>query len=270
MAVLGGTHTTHVITTGRILPLVRKQIFNWSQLESEDYDRYLTNLRLIGCPDSTIRDLIVCDVDALYAHRRITDLPDEYAEWWRPEGNTNYYQLYFHRHDQLDKERRDLLTKLLGPDWQLTERYVQRSLPEPLPALTGSILGNLGDDVKNSIYDLVEKFRDRQWNTDNYTNRLLDSKALREQLARILTPPQLEEYLLRYSDTADELRGQLGNLKYFNATPDEFRALFRTTDNLDLKIKLAQYSDDPAEQQRVSQLEQQRTDADSRPFLFQF
>src|SRR6185437_979705 len=54
----------------------------------------------------------------------------------------------------------------------------------------------------------------------------------RNQLAAVLNPAQLEEYLLRYSQTANDLRAELGKLKYFNATPDEFRAMFRADDSL--------------------------------------
>ena len=33
--------------------------FRWSQLESSDYHQYMANLRGIGCPEETIRDLII-------------------------------------------------------------------------------------------------------------------------------------------------------------------------------------------------------------------
>ncbi len=44
--------------------------FNWSQLESTNYRTYIANLESIGCPAQTIRDIIVADVDSLYAPRR--------------------------------------------------------------------------------------------------------------------------------------------------------------------------------------------------------
>src|ERR1700722_18469255 len=39
--------------------------FRWSQLESTNYLTYIANLRAIGCPAQTVRDLIVADVDSL-------------------------------------------------------------------------------------------------------------------------------------------------------------------------------------------------------------
>jgi LysM repeat protein len=248
------TNTTRVVGTNRFRPFVQRAPFTWDQLESDDYDRYINNLRAIGCPDDTIRDIIVCDVDALYAHRRITDLPEENPEWWRSDSeSTNYYHLYSAKRELLNNERTALLTKLLGANWPLTERFVSRSIPEPLPALTGPVLGALGDDVKNSIYDLVEKLREREDLADNFTNRLLATQEFRAQLARLLTPAQLEEYLLRHSDTADELRVQLGNLKYFKTSPDEFRALFRATDGLDGQINFARISQNDAQEEKLNQ-----------------
>jgi hypothetical protein len=44
--------------------------FNWSQVESSDYSTYIANLRSIGCPEQTIRDIITADVDSQYAPRR--------------------------------------------------------------------------------------------------------------------------------------------------------------------------------------------------------
>lgn len=44
--------------------------FRWSQLESTDYRTYLANLRRVGCPEQTIRDILTADVDSLYAPRR--------------------------------------------------------------------------------------------------------------------------------------------------------------------------------------------------------
>src|SRR5437868_1476460 len=47
--------------------VVRKQFFAWQELESPDYLTYVGNLRSIGCPEPTIHDIIVADVNLLYA-----------------------------------------------------------------------------------------------------------------------------------------------------------------------------------------------------------
>lgn len=47
------------------------EAFRWSQIESTNYLVYIGNLRRIGCPEQTIRDVISADVDTLYAPRRV-------------------------------------------------------------------------------------------------------------------------------------------------------------------------------------------------------
>jgi hypothetical protein len=43
--------------------------FHWSQLEASDYRTYIANLRGIGCPEQTIRDIITADLHSQYVAR---------------------------------------------------------------------------------------------------------------------------------------------------------------------------------------------------------
>ena len=73
----------------------------------------------------------------------------------------------------------------------------------------------------------------------------------------MFNPQQLDEFLLRFSPNANALRNQLGELKYFNATPAEFQNLFHATDALDLQLRAL--GDNPAAaavQQRQAILQQ--------------
>jgi hypothetical protein len=83
----------------------------------------------------------------------------------------------------------------------------------------------------------------------------------RDDLTRVLSPAQLEEFLLRYSQYANNLRSELGGLRYFNATPDEFRAVFRATDGIDQQLQLLADSTDPNSVQARQALEDQRDNA---------
>src|SRR6267154_3522550 len=50
--------------------VLRRQFFSWQEVESPDYPTYIANLRSIGCPEQTIRDIIIADVNALYSRKR--------------------------------------------------------------------------------------------------------------------------------------------------------------------------------------------------------
>src|SRR3569623_2104048 len=43
--------------------VLRRQFISWSHVESPDYATYIANLRSIGCPEQTIRDIIIADVN---------------------------------------------------------------------------------------------------------------------------------------------------------------------------------------------------------------
>jgi hypothetical protein len=80
----------------------------------------------------------------------------------------------------------------------------------------------------------------------------------RNELAEVLGPAQLEEYVLRYSNNATALRNELRGL---NAAPEEFRTLFRACDTIDQELQLLEGNTEPANVKRRQELEQQRTAA---------
>ena len=60
------------------------QKFDWNSVESDDYKKYIANLRSIGCPEETIRDIITADVNKLYdAKRKALAGPKKKFEFWK-------------------------------------------------------------------------------------------------------------------------------------------------------------------------------------------
>src|SRR4051812_35254703 len=57
-------------TTTSAEPAKAMQSFDWRLVESGDYKKYIANLRAIGCPEETIRDIIMADVTNLFASRK--------------------------------------------------------------------------------------------------------------------------------------------------------------------------------------------------------
>jgi len=94
--------------------VVRRQFFSWHEVESPDYPTYIANLREIGCPEQTIRDIIIADVNALFSRRRATEVITSEQQWWRAEPDPAVVQAANERASSLEEERRNLLTGLLG------------------------------------------------------------------------------------------------------------------------------------------------------------
>jgi hypothetical protein len=67
-------------------PSAEPKPFRWRQLESADYRVYVSNLRAIGCPEQTVRDIICADVDSMYtAKRNELHLTGASGPWSFPE-----------------------------------------------------------------------------------------------------------------------------------------------------------------------------------------
>ncbi len=63
---------------------------SWSLVESTNYVTYIENLRTIGCPEETIKDIIIADIAKLYAKKRAAVRAQEPpAPFWKSEDAWN-------------------------------------------------------------------------------------------------------------------------------------------------------------------------------------
>jgi hypothetical protein len=225
------------VNATNLLEALASRALNWHMLESSNYVLYIENLRNFGCPDETIRDIIITDVAKLYARRRAelrAQAPPQ--KFWHPvdalQADSSGLQAQLRA---LDQEQRDLIRELLGVDLRAemtkywNEEDYQNFGDEYLPA-----------DKKNEVQALQQKYDELEQDIYTRTRGLLldeDQAALRTlrrereaELAALLTPEELEEYQLRHSETADNMRAQLVG---FNVTEEEFRKIFRLQKSFD-------------------------------------
>lgn len=212
--------------------------FDWRLVESEDYKKYIANLRSIGCPEETIRDIIIADVDKLFETRRQGLMkPDEGFKFWKTGqsmfGAVNPDQLQEElklKHD-LAQEKRAVLKELLGIDVpEKPERFTTGFNPYE------RLLGFLTPEKRTQLMELEQKFNAQRLKglQGGSATSAEDLKKLEAQksaeLAKILTPQEIEEYQLRMSPTAMTMRAQLGG---FDPTEQEFREVFRLKKKFD-------------------------------------
>ena len=211
--------------------VVRHENFTWDQVESTNYVVFIRNLRAVGCPDQTIRDIIMSEVNRLYGHRRLSEVVYPNFQWWRSEPDPAVVQAATAKLEALDNERRRVLTSLLGPGWdaQSNELIAARGGI----TLTGPILGDLAPQIKEAVYAIaaraqlkIEAYQEAQ-RAENKSIDPMELVHLREEpltvLVPVLTPDQYEEYALRYSPSAQQLREQMRGMEL---TQDQFRELF--------------------------------------------
>ena len=256
------------VTNSRTHVVVRRQNFTWQEVESDNYTTYINNLRDIGAPEQTIRDIIVADVNQLYAHKRATEIVSASQQWWKSNPDPAVNQRASEKEQALETERRALLTRLLGPDWDTSAGPVMAVPARTGITLTGPLLGELPNETKQKIYDITGRAQEK---IEGYTRRQTEEggttdpaelarlrQQTRAELAQVLNPAQLEEFLLRYSKSAQDLRAEVSGL---NLTPDQFRALFRARDSIDPQVDQFYNGTSPRTAQERQSLEARRENA---------
>ncbi len=228
--------------TNNLLAALAGRPLSWRALESTNYVLYIENLRAFACPEETIRDIIITDVAKLYARHR-AELrrqlqPYKFWEPTDPVGGRPGSAEYQRQLRELDRAQRQLIRELLDVDLR-TEmaRYTNEGdYPE-------RDYSYLPPEKRDRVQSLSEQYDEREQDVYSRARGLLVGADLEElkqiqrqrraELASVLTSEELEEYELRHSDTADNLRGALGA---FQPNEEEFRKVFRLQRTFDLEF----------------------------------
>jgi len=181
--------------------------FHWSALESPDYATYAANLRAVGCPERTLRDILLPDIEKLYADRKaeLADGPED-RFWETADQRDARQRARDARLRALELEKRALIRQLLGADWNFAALKELRS--ESLASGIAEVLLGFTDVAKTDyLFTTHQMFeRDAQALQTATEGILLDEDlpklhALRDgfeaTLARGLAPAEVEELRLR-------------------------------------------------------------------------
>lgn len=246
-------------------PAARAEAFNWRNVESEDYKKYIANLRAIGCPEETIKDIIIADVNKLYAPKLAAlNRPATEYKYWEPQRN---YPVGMDKDKQrqmreIAKEKKALLQELLSVDSEEEARklyggtdYYER------------MSGFLPKEKREGVRELVQKFSELEQDVYRKSDGRPDSEDSKEllkirnerraELAKLLTPQELLEYELRSSQTASQMRY---DLTAFEPNEDEFRRIFKARAEFDNEFGPNYGGTQDAEQQKKRAEAQRKVD----------
>src|SRR5712691_12520515 len=97
--------------------------FDWRMIESSDYEKYVANLRAIGCPERTVRDIIVAEVQKTFGAKSAA-VPLDVKFWSCGPERQAAERSREERRSELRAESRAILERLLGVDYgtQVGER----------------------------------------------------------------------------------------------------------------------------------------------------
>ncbi len=203
----------------------------WSEIASTNFFAYRDNLRAIGCPEKTVRDIVESEIAAHFARLRRPILDAIQVRFWDAvaKDGKNVLEDANDAFDKLNTERRELLAKLLGnaPEntaetltvlregWQ--RRYAW------LPADKQAALIQLEERHWREVRDLQQQIaqrKNRAWTAEDHTRRqqMVDAyqRTRKERLGEFAGEDEL-----RHSNVAN----WAGNLIGFQPTEAEWRAV---------------------------------------------
>lgn len=243
--------------------------YGWQDIGTPQYLTYLDNLRATGCPDKLVRMIVFNDANEQFNEKRLQAAITHDFKWWQMDSSLStggYNPEYQGKMQALVLERRDVLTRLLGENWEQEDKLP--SLATHTVALTGPVLGALPLDLYMGVQEicarsmsrhqdyLMGRFNEGQASSQVELAKLRD--MTRKDLSVILDRDQLEEFLLRFSHNSSKLRQDLRGL---GVTPDDFRKIFRATDQIDHQIQLEYGSEEALSAGQREQLTRQREQA---------
>jgi len=196
----------------------------WADLHSDDLATHRDRLRAAGFPPELVRAILGAQVRESFAARRkaLEDAPGEVPFWKMPNRDPKIQAAL----RDLGREQEKILKDLLGRDARDDDpsyaAYLRRQFGE-LPAEKVEQLRQILDDYNRQRSEIFTNARNGLLPEEQQKLTALD-KAMRADYAAVLTPEELADYNLRSSPTADNLRS---NLTAFDATEQEYRALFQ-------------------------------------------
>jgi len=204
----------------------------WSTLQNGDLATLVARLRAAGFPPNVIRR-IVSDQLGLEYTKRYGDLLKQLFDrpFWKDSSGGAFDPKIMTAMRAATKEYTDTLKSLVGedPSADKSASTSQKRRYGDLPSAKIEQLQAIESDYSELAMQVRNDARGMMLPEDNAKLALLEKEKLAD-FAKVLTPQELEEYNLRSSTTASQMRSTLAT---FNPTEAEFRGLFKIQSALD-------------------------------------
>jgi len=209
--------------------------FRWRSVEAREFKTYMANLRAIGCPEETVRDIIMADVDRVYARKTAGwRKPPEELQFWKT-GNGWSSGTRFTAEEQkqlaeLNKEKESLLKELLGDDFrkdimrQHAYGFVEDPYLEAMPKEKKTAVQEIQAKFNEERSELYRKAKGYISQEDQEELKRIAGR-MHEEMGKILGPQELFEYEVRTSELASNMK--YNDVQAFDANEQEFRAIFK-------------------------------------------
>jgi len=200
----------------------------WARLQTDDLPALVARLRAAGFAPNIIRAILEAQIDERF-HQRMTALVGTVAStpFWKPDPTSGMNnQKFFEEYNQIYRERGKMLRELLGDD------YLAGVAADPTAAQRRQF-GNLSKAKIEMVQRITDDYSEMAGQVrsaaggmflpeDREKLALLDSEK-KVDLAAVLSPDELNDYLMRTSTVTNRLRQALSIM---DASEAEFRAIY--------------------------------------------
>ena len=209
--------------------------FRWAAIESKEYPAYVANLRAVGCPEKTVRDIILPEIEELYALKR-AELSTELQFWVsgaaRAEANRERYR----RLTELNAEQTALIKQVLGLDWETGSKSVTRGqefeymiaylLTTTLSPAQAKLVMSRIDAYEAQQRQLHQEARGVLTPEDKVKLRELVTE-FRKEISKLMSAQEFEEFNLKAAAIEQlQLAERLSEVG-LTLSPNEFREIVR-------------------------------------------
>jgi hypothetical protein len=216
--------------------------FRWHELETSDFHQYMANLRAIGCPEETIRDLVIAEINKLYEPKFAALMAQtQQYDYWKPASRKSREALG-KQLDALRAEKRDLLRALLGIEGDPNEQWANIS-PDELVAQ--GRFAFLSAEKQKLVREIMARYETK----DDVDPRRMREKR-REELAQALSPEELYQFELRDSNAADSVRSRFGQA---DLTEAEYKKLYDLRKAYEDEVGAVANNSDPEKMRKRSE-----------------
>jgi hypothetical protein len=214
---------------------------SWSDLRTNDLKEFVRRLRAVGCPEETIKDLVLAQLNRGYSikQRAIWQNNSNPSDYWMPykqhfdpaEAKKNRERS--HQMRDLQKEKTALIVELFGVDVEKQRRKEEGLDNDDWGWNPNGNLAFLPESKRAAVQKFLDDFQDKEqefyasaqgsWDADYRARQKQLEQEKMTGLAQILTPEELREYALRNSQMASQVQSEIHGV---DLTLDQYEKLF--------------------------------------------
>jgi hypothetical protein len=217
--------------------------FSWRDIEVQDLKDYLQRLRNVNCPEPTVQDLILAEINRRFAAKTRAFFNDpemiDQNSYWKPyqrqrdpakaKKNRERYKVY----RQAQKEKTALIIDLFGFDVEKQRLKEDGYDPENNWTYATGELSFLPESKREAVSKYLEDWNEKQqdfyatiagaWGPEERAKQKQMEAEKIAGLAQFLTPQEVREYELRNSQIAQQISSDLHGV---DISREQYEALF--------------------------------------------